>query len=340
MFIDVAKVTVIAGTGGNGCASFHRTRSNPRGGPDGGNGGNGGNVIIRADRNLATLCDFFYQPRYRGGSGKHGSSNNKHGANGDDVILRVPLGTLVRDTESGELLADLVEEDQEIVVAKGGRGGFGNVHYKSSTNRAPRLAQPGNEGEQHVLAFELKLMADIALVGYPNAGKSTLISATTHAHAKIASYPFTTRQPILGLLELPDFRRAVIADIPGLIKGAHRNVGLGHAFLRHVERCSMLLVILDMAGVDQRDPGDDYAVLLNELVQYNPELVQRPRLVVANKMDLPAAADNLSAFKASHPDVEIISVSALEGIGLDVLLDRLEIFLTANAHLSAGEDRE
>ena len=296
MFVDKAKIQVTAGDGGRGCCSFFRAKHNPKGGPDGGDGGDGGNVIMRADRNLATLCDYIYQPQYKAGRGEHGSSNQKHGKNGEDVILRVPLGTMVFDDESEVLLADLTEEGQEIVVAKGGVGGLGNSRFKSSTNQAPRRVTPGTEGESRTLLLELKVMADIALVGYPNAGKSTFISAATKVHSRIASYPFTTLAPVLGILDFKDYSKAVIADIPGLIEGAHRNVGLGHAFLKHVERCRALLIIIDMGAMDQRDPRNDYAVLLNELASYDEELAAREKIVVANKMDQAAARKNLKRF--------------------------------------------
>lgn len=337
MFIDTAKILIIAGDGGSGCASFLRTRSNPRGGPDGGNGGRGGHVILKADSNMATLCDFFYQPRNKAACGKHGGSNKKNGAAGEDMILKIPSGTLIRNAETDELLADMTEPGQELLVAKGGKGGFGNVHFKSSTNRAPRIAQKGLEGEEIRLRLELKLMADVALVGYPNAGKSTCITAITHAHSKIASYPFTTRQPILGLLELSDFRTAVLADIPGLIDGAHRNIGLGHAFLRHVERCRMLMFVIDMGGVDQRDPRSDYEVLLHELENFNEDLLQRPRIVIANKMDLENADENLDAFKKRNPELDITPISALEGIGLEEMVKKLDAFLTASKLASETE---
>ncbi len=330
MFIDTAKIKVYGGKGGAGCVSFHHTSRNPRGGPDGGNGGRGGDVIIRADRQLATLCDYFYQPISRADNGTHGGSNRKYGAAGASKTLRVPVGTIVRDRDTGETLADLDAPGQELVVAKGGRGGFGNLHYKSSTNRAPRKSEPGGEGQYRSIELELKLLADIGLVGFPNAGKSTLISGITHAHSRIASYPFTTRQPILGLLEFPDFTSAVIADIPGIVDGAHRNVGLGHQFLRHVERCSILLLLIDMAGVDNRDPRHDYEVLLRELSRHDEKLGNRHRLVVANKMDLPAAAANLDAFKGTHGNVPIMPISALEGAGLDELTGKLHTALNTN----------
>lgn len=334
MFIDTATITVHGGHGGRGCASFHKTRYNRHGTPDGGNGGKGGDVIIQADHNLATLCDYIYQSHYEAGAGANGSSSNKHGKRGADVVLRVPVGTLVR-TEDGELLADLCEHGQRMIAARGGSGGYGNVHFKSSTNRSPRYAEPGEPGEQRTLVLELKIMADVGLVGFPNAGKSTLISAITRAHSKIASYPFTTLQPVLGLLELPDFTTAVLADIPGIVAGAHRNVGLGHDFLKHIERCAMLLLLLDMAGVDQRDPCDDYVVLLDELQKYSPELAARPQIVVANKMDLPEAAAHLREFTARFPEARVLPVSARDGIGLERVVSTIASMLATHGRARA-----
>ena len=317
MFIDTAKIKVFGGKGGSGCVSFIRTKTNPRGGPDGGNGGRGGSVIIKADKQLATLCDYFYQPINKAENGAPGGSSRKYGAYGNDLILKVPVGTIIKDAESNDLITDLDKDGMEVVVAKGGRGGWGNLHFKSSTNRAPRQFDPGKPGEEKEIFLELKIMADIGLVGFPNAGKSTLISAITHAHSKIASYPFTTRQPILGLLEFDDFTTTVIADIPGLIKGAHKNAGLGHKFLRHVERCKLLAFLIDMAGVDNRDPRKDYEVLRNELAMHNAELAERDSIIIANKMDLPASEDNLKKFKQRYQQLNIISISAKEGIGLE-----------------------
>ena len=338
MFIDKAKISVAAGDGGRGCCSFFRAKHNPKGGPDGGDGGNGGDVIIRADRNLATLCDYIYQPQYKAGRGAHGSSNQKHGANGEDVVLRVPLGTMVFDGESEVLIADLTKEGQEVVVAKGGIGGLGNARFKSSTNQAPRRVTPGTEGEARTLLLELKVMADVALVGYPNAGKSTFISATTKVHSRIASYPFTTLAPILGILEFKDYKTAVIADIPGLIEGAHRNVGLGHAFLKHVERCRTLLVIIDMGAMDQRDPRDDYKVLLNELASYSEDLAARRKIVVANKMDLPDAKANLTKFKRRYKGLEVIPISAKDGIGLEEVTDKIHDVLEEEGLYDEGNE--
>jgi len=324
MFIDTAKIKVHGGNGGKGCVSFLRTKTQPRGGPDGGNGGRGGSVIIKADKQLATLSDYFYKPINKAENGTPGGSTRKNGAYGNDLILKVPVGTIVRDVESGDILADLNKNEMEIILAKGGRGGFGNLHFKSSTNRAPRESDSGRPGENRELYLELKIMADAGLVGFPNAGKSTLISAVTHAHSKIASYPFTTRQPILGLLEFDNYTTVVIADIPGLIDGAHRNVGLGHKFLRHVERCSLLLFVIDMGGVDNRDPRSDYEILLNELSLHNEELASRQSIVVANKMDLPAAKENLENFAEKFPELKIIPISALEGIGLEKVTAELK----------------
>lgn len=338
MFIDKAKISVAAGDGGRGCCSFFRAKHNPKGGPDGGDGGNGGDVIIRADRNLATLCDYIYQPQYKAGRGAHGSSNQKHGANGEDVVLRVPLGTMVFDGESEVLIADLTKEGQEVVVAKGGIGGLGNARFKSSTNQAPRRVTPGTEGEARTLLLELKVMADVALVGYPNAGKSTFISATTKVHSRIASYPFTTLAPILGILEFKDYKTAVIADIPGLIEGAHRNVGLGHAFLKHVERCRTLLVIIDMGAMDQRDPREDYKVLLNELASYSEDLAARRKIVVANKMDLPDAKANLTKFKRRYKGLEVIPISAKDGIGLEEVTDKIHDVLEEEGLYDEGNE--
>ncbi|NLF38849.1 GTPase ObgE [bacterium] len=327
MFIDTAKIEVKAGNGGNGCVSFHREKYQPLGGPDGGDGGNGGSVIVRADRNLATLIDYHYQPIYEGERGGHGSGNRRHGANGADSTLRVPVGTIIKDADTDELIADLTADGQEVVVARGGKGGYGNLHFKRNDNRAPRIAEKGEEGQARRLALELKLIADIGLVGFPNAGKSTLLSAITRAHSRIAAYPFTTLQPILGMLELPNFRNAVIADIPGIIDGAHANRGLGHAFLRHIERCRALVILVDMAGYDGRDPVSDYEVLMNELACYSEELARRPCLVVANKKDLPSFAEHMEKFRAKHGDADAVEVSALEGLGLDTLVARLDTIL-------------
>ena len=324
MFIDKVKIKVFGGHGGKGCISFLREKFRPLGGPDGGPGGRGGNIIIRADKNVATLISCFYQPICKADKGTNGGNCNKFGANAKDKIILVPVGTIIKEKESQEIIADLDELGKEAIVAKGGRGGKGNLHFKTNNNKAPRIAQPGEEGEEKELELELKIVADIGLVGFPNAGKSTLISGITHAHSKIASYPFTTKQPILGLLEFADFSTAVIADIPGLLEGAHKNVGLGHKFLRHVERCRILVILIDMAGVDNRNPWDDYEILLNELSCYDEELGTRTKIVVANKMDEKDAKEFLKEFKKFFPDINIFELSALEGLGFEELIDELQ----------------
>lgn len=317
MFVDRIKLTAHGGKGGQGCVSFHRTKRNPRGKPDGGNGGPGGNVILRVDTNVATLEDYFYQPSCRAERGGNGGSQNKNGAAGENVYVRIPPGTVVTDAESGECIADMIHHGQEYVIARGGRGGYGNLHFKSSTNRGPRNAEPGEEGQTTVVLLELKLIADIGLVGFPNAGKSSLVNALTHTHSLTAAYPFTTRTPVLGIMELPNYERAVIADIPGIIEGAHNNVGLGHDFLRHIERCRILFYVIDMAAVDQRNPIDDLTILMKELDAYDPTLNSRATHVIANKADLPEFAAHFEEFSHAFPHMPCIITSAINATGLD-----------------------
>lgn len=320
MFVDRVKLTAYGGKGGQGCASFHRTKLNPRGKPDGGNGGPGGDVVLLVDENVATLEDYYYQPACHADRGGNGGSQKKNGARGKDAIVRVPPGTVVKDAETDEILVDLTEIGQRYVIAKGGRGGFGNLHFKSSTNRGPRNAEPGDEGEIKEVNLELKLIADIGLVGFPNAGKSSLVTGLTHARSRIAAYPFTTRIPVLGIMELPNYERAVIADIPGIIDGAHDNVGLGLEFLRHIERCHVLLYVIDMAGVDQRDPCKDFRVLQNELNEYDPALAARAKHVIANKCDLPKFKKNYEEFCAEFPHTPTSIASATDGIGFEEII--------------------
>jgi GTP-binding protein len=322
VFVDRIKVFVKAGGGGNGCMSFRREKYVPRGGPDGGDGGKGGDVIFLADTNLATLLDFYYRPRLTAGRGDHGRGKLQAGAGGNDLIVRVPPGTVVRDLADGSLVCDLVEGGQRHVVARGGRGGRGNARFKSSTNRSPRRAERGEAGEERTLELELKLIADVGLVGYPNAGKSTLISKVSAAKPKIASYPFTTREPHLGIVRAGDEQSFVVADIPGLIEGAHRNVGLGHTFLRHIERTRILLIVLDMAAVDGHEPLPVLRSLERELELYQPGLARRRRLVAANKMDLAESAGRLRDFRRGAADYRgrIYPISALTGKGLRQLV--------------------
>ena len=310
MFVDRAKVTVSGGDGGKGCVSFRREKYVPRGGPDGGDGGHGGSVVFRAVDGEQSLVNLRFKQHWRAGRGQHGMGKGRHGAKGKDCVVPVPKGTIIRDARSGEQIADLTEAGEECVVAHGGRGGQGNTRFVTSTDRAPRTATAGEPGEECHLEIELKTVADVGLVGYPNAGKSTLITAISDAHPKTAPYPFTTRFPNVGVVEMPDFRRYTVADVPGLIEGAHANVGLGHEFLRHIERCRMLAYVLDMGGCDGRDPLDDLTSLRTELELHQPGLSRRPAIIVANKMDLPEAADSLARLRECE-DLPIIPVCAV-----------------------------
>ena len=324
MFVDKARITVKAGDGGNGCCSFRREKFIPKGGPDGGDGGDGGNIILEAVDSEQSLVDFLYTRHYTADRGPHGKGKNMHGRKADDVVLKVPLGTIVSDADSNEVLADLDSAGMRVVVAKGGRGGRGNTRFASSTNRAPRQCEAGEEGEERELVLELKTIADVGLVGYPNAGKSTLLRAVSQARPKVAPYPFTTLQPVVGVVELEDFGRLTVADIPGLIDGAHANVGLGHAFLKHIERTHVLLYVLDMAGIDGRKPYDDFIHLKRELELYMRGLSKRPALIAANKMDLPESVENLAELreKLASDSIEIIPISA-DKIELNGLIAKL-----------------
>jgi GTP-binding protein len=323
MFVDQVKIKVRGGKGGNGCVSFRREKFIPKGGPDGGDGGNGGSVVLKATRGEQSLVDLYYLSHYEGKSGVSGMGKGRHGHNGEDVVVKVPVGTVVHELPSGDLLVDLAGDGQEFVAAKGGSGGHGNKRFVTSTNRAPRMAGEGYAGEERELLLELKTIADVGLVGYPNAGKSTLLTAVSDAHPKTAPYPFTTRHPNVGVVEFEDYSRMTIADIPGLIDGAHDNVGLGHDFLRHIERCRVLLYVLDAAGVDTRKPEDDLGHLREELRLYDPALADKPSLVVANKMDLPEAEANVERIREAWPGDEIIEISALKENHTLELLRRL-----------------
>jgi GTP-binding protein len=321
MFVDECVIKVQAGDGGRGCVSFRREKYEPWGGPNGGDGGKGGDVILLGDDDTNNLVDYKYKPHWKGERGEHGLGKDCHGREGKPAILRMPLGTVVIDEATDKVVAEVIEDGQQIVLCKGGNGGWGNTHFKTSTNRAPKRANAGQEGETGNFRLVLKSIADIGLVGYPNAGKSSLTTAITKARPKTAAYPFTTLHPQIGVIEYPDpmnFDRLLLADVPGLIEGASENRGLGHRFLRHIERCALLMFLVDMAGVDGRDPRDDYAVLLKELKLYDPALLKKPRLVVANKMDLPEAASHLAKFKRRHK-VDILPISCMEGKGLEAL---------------------
>lgn len=322
MFIDRARIYVEAGDGGDGMSSFRREKFVEKGGPNGGNGGRGGNVILVADKNLNTLIDFRYKRKYIAKRGGQGGTKNCTGMRADDVIVKVPMGTLVRDDMTGVVMADLTDDGQEYLAAKGGRGGKGNACYVTSTNRAPTFAEKGEPGENRWIKLELKLLADVGLVGYPSVGKSSIIAQVSAARPEIAAYHFTTLTPVLGVVRLDEERSFVLADIPGLIEGASEGVGLGHDFLRHVERTKVLLHVIDVAGVDGRDPIEDFEKINHELKEYSERLARRKQLVVANKMDLPEAEENFTRLKeyVEAKGFEIFRASAATGEGLRELM--------------------
>ena len=322
MFIDKARIYVEAGNGGDGMSSFRREKFVEKGGPNGGNGGRGGNVILRADISLNTLIDFRYKRKFIAKRGDNGGVSNMTGHRGEDVIIKVPLGTVVRDDETNIMVADLTEDGQEFVAAKGGRGGKGNACYATSTKRAPTFAEKGEPGTKGWLRLELKLLADVGLVGYPSVGKSSIISRVSAARPEIAAYHFTTLTPVLGVVRLSDEQSFVLADIPGLIEGAAEGVGLGHDFLRHIERTKVLLHVVDVSGCEGRDPIEDFEKINHELEAYSAKLARRKQLVVANKMDLPDSADNFVLLKeyVEEKGYEIMPVSAATGEGLQDLM--------------------
>ena len=339
MFLDRVKIWVHAGAGGDGAATFRQEAHVPRGGPDGGDGGRGGSVHLRVDAGQTTLRDFQYRHHFKATPGGRGTRARRHGKAGEDLILDVPPGTAVFDDETGQLLADLVAVGQEAMIAKGGRGGLGNTHFKTSTHQAPKHAQKGEPGQERWLRLELRLIADIGLVGLPNAGKSTLLAAVTAATPKIADYPFTTLEPNLGVMDLgdEDERRPTIADVPGLIEGASSGAGLGHAFLRHVERTRILVHVVDGAS---RDPGWDHEVIREELRAHDPALLDKPMIVAFNKVDLPAAADAWPAFaEARRADgLEVLAIAATDGTGLDAFRARMAALLPSAEDLAEPPD--
>jgi len=323
MFIDRVKIHVQGGDGGNGVTAFRREKFVPRGGPSGGDGGRGGDVVLVADASLNTLLHLRYNPQHTAQRGLHGEGSNRSGRNGTDLIVRVPVGTQIFDATTGELLSDLNDDGARWLAARGGRGGFGNAHFTTSTNRAPRYHQSGSKGEELELQLELKLLADVGLVGFPNAGKSTFISTVSAARPKIADYPFTTLEPHLGVVDLGDFRTFVIADIPGLIEGAHTGAGLGDRFLRHIERTKLLLHLVDVSSASGRDAVNDYETVNRELASYNQELATRPQFVVATKIDAldePQRLDSLkrSAFADGKP---FFAISSATGEGVRELVN-------------------
>ncbi len=313
MLVDRARIFVRSGKGGDGCMSFRREKYIPKGGPNGGDGGDGGDVILVGDQSIDTLLPLTHKPHYRAGHGIQGKGSQLHGANGDDKIVKVPLGTLVTDEESGELLADISVDGQELIVAKGGKGGWGNEHFKSATNQAPRETTNGEPIEEHILRLELKLIADIGLVGMPNAGKSTLLSSISAARPKVADYPFTTLQPHLGIAELDINRRLIVADIPGLIEGAAEGAGLGHRFLKHIERTGALLHLVDVMPIDESDPVSNYKAIREELERYSKELAEKDEIVVLNKVDLLPTDERESILATIATDLQLDPVITCSG---------------------------
>jgi GTP-binding protein len=339
-FLDRAKIIVKGGDGGNGVTAFRREKFVPRGGPSGGDGGNGGSVVMEATGQLNTLLQFRFNPEYRGGRGGHGEGSNRHGKDGGDVVVLVPVGTLVTDAQTGEVFHDFSEAGDRLVVAAGGRGGRGNAQFATSTNRAPRHHEEGRAGEVRNLGLELKLIADVGLVGYPNVGKSTLISRISAARPKIADYPFTTLEPNLGVVSYGDWDSYVVADIPGLIEGAHGGAGLGLEFLRHIERTRMLLHVIDVSTTG-RDPVEDFRTISRELEMYSPELVRKPQLVAASKMDALDEKERLEKLEGfcREAGLDLFAISAVTGHGIKELVNalgkRVEEFREREAALAA-----
>lgn len=323
LFVDQARIFVRGGRGGDGCVSFRREKFVPKGGPDGGDGGHGGSVFLQAKPGVDTLLDLAGRHHWRAENGRPGEGGNRHGRNGRELIVTVPTGTLVYDDDTNRLLKDLVKHEQKACVARGGRGGYGNAHFASPTNQAPREAQPGRPGRERTLRLELKLIADVGLVGLPNSGKSTLLSRLTNARPKIADYPFTTKEPQLGISELPGYRRLVLADIPGLIEGAHEGAGLGDAFLRHIERTRVIVHLVDLCPpAGSPSPTHAYDVIRQELEKYSPALAQRREVVVGNKLDLTGADAALEGFKRSRGGA-VLAISAVTGRGLRTLTEAM-----------------
>lgn len=325
MFIDRARIFVQSGKGGDGMSSFRHEKFVPKGGPNGGDGGQGGNVVLVADRNVNTLVDFRFRRLFKAKPGGKGEGSNKYGRNAEDLVITVPLGTIVKDEEMGQVMADLSRDGQRAIVAKGGRGGRGNWHFRTSANRTPTFAERGEPGEERWLRLELKVLADVGLLGYPSVGKSSILRKVSAAQPEVAAYHFTTLNPILGVVNLPDHRSFVMADIPGLIDGASEGVGLGHDFLRHIERTKILIHVIDVSGIEGRDPIEDYEKINAELAKYSEKLSRKQQIVAANKIDLLGDSDNLERlmdYMAAH-GVEVYPICAMTGEGMDKLLERV-----------------
>ena len=325
MFIDRARIFVQSGKGGDGMSSFRHEKFVPKGGPNGGDGGQGGNVVLVADRNVNTLVDFRFRRLFKAKPGGKGEGSNKYGRNAEDLVITVPLGTIVKDEETGQVMADLSRDGQRAIVAKGGRGGRGNWHFRTSANRTPTFAERGEPGEERWLRLELKVLADVGLLGYPSVGKSSILRKVSAAQPEVAAYHFTTLNPILGVVNLPDHRSFVMADIPGLIDGASEGVGLGHDFLRHIERTKILIHVIDVSSIEGRDPIEDYEKINAEQAKYSEKLSRKQQIVAANKIDLLGDSDNLERlmdYMAAH-GVEVYPICAMTGEGMDKLLERV-----------------
>jgi GTP-binding protein len=337
MFIDEARITVKAGDGGHGCIAFRREKFVAKGGPSGGDGGKGGDICLVTDKNENTLLKFRYNHIFRAQRGRHGEGSNRQGKSGDNLDISVPIGTVVYDDETGELVHDFTQPNERVIVAKGGRGGHGNAHFASSVNRVPHRAQDGLPGEEKTLRLELKLLADVGLVGYPNAGKSTLISRISAARPKIADYPFTTLEPHLGVVSVDIDRTFVVADIPGLIEGAHLGAGLGVQFLRHIERTRVLLHMIDVSGMSERDPVDEFHAINKELSEHNPDLPLKPKIIVASKMDaaVPEKVRTLEQWCRQN-DFDFVRISSVTGEGLEELKELVVKKLSSADEVSKG----
>lgn len=341
MFVDQARVFVKGGDGGNGIVSYRREKFVPLGGPAGGDGGDGGNVVFVVDEGLRTLLDFRYQRHFKADRGEYGKPKNQHGKSASDLMVKVPPGTTVRDADTDEFLGDLIHHGQTLVVAKGGRGGRGNTHFASQVNKAPDMAEKGEPGEERWVVLELKVLADVGLVGFPSVGKSTLLSVVSAARPKIGEYHFTTLSPELGVVGVMDGRSFVMADLPGLIEGAHEGHGLGHEFLRHMERTKVLVHVLDMAATEGRNPIEDYQVIRDELASYGRHLETRPELLAANKMDVFGAEENLHKFKAAYPELRVFPISGVTHQGVsDLLLAVADELATVEREVSLENPQE
>jgi len=323
MFIDTSKIFIQAGKGGDGAVTFHREKYVAAGGPDGGDGGNGGNIVAIACKDISTLLDFRYKKKYAAEPGGNGRDGKRSGKNGEDLYIKVPCGTIIRDTESGKVICDLKEDGEKFIIAKGGSGGWGNSHFATATRQTPKFAKAGLPGDEREITLELKLIADVGLLGFPNEGKSTFLSIDSEAKPKIANYHFTTLIPNLGVVRVGEGNSFVMADIPGIIEGAHQGVGLGHAFLRHVERTRILLHFVDVSGCEGRDPIEDVHIINDELVKYSEKLAEKPQVIVANKMDIPSFDDNFEKFKAQMEDegYTVFAISAATHRGIDEVIN-------------------